>query len=321
MSRCPLICCIALTAATVLLSPPGPADAAVALFNDLGDDDDTDPESGLFIPAESGRWQSFACCENPDRPDGLELFGNAHHGREGWISFRIVLGDLYGDFHAHAEEFDLTDDGRNAADLHLAVRYKDTVLSPTRDAYYGTERFPHEGSSAGVYAFTGRDNAELLGYPYVRLGELGARNDKVWRTGVYQVPAGTLQQTQEGLFRFSLGFPEAWGRSSLYGDLRVDWIRLSDAPIQAAAPRQGFWPAAEPSRFADLPSTGFSADDEPFFPIILDVNDGASSAREDSFALWKETGFNVIGYYENAHGAYGGGGRTYWGYREPFVEG
>lgn len=312
---------MALTAAMLVLCIPGHAHPEVALLNDLGDDDDTDPQSGIFIPAESGRWQPFVCCENPDLPDGLELFGNTHHGQPGWISFRIVLGDLYGDFYARAGEFELTDDGRNAATLYLGVRYKDTVLSPRLDAYYGAERFPHEGSSAGVYAFTGRNNPELLGYPYVRLGELGGENDKVWRTGVCEIPAATLQQTDEGLFRLSLGFPEAWGKSSLYGDLRVDWIRLSDAPIEPVPPRQGFWPASGRSEFEDLPATGFSADGEPFFPIILDVNDGASSAREDSFALWRETGFNVIGYYENAHGAYGGGGRTYWGYKEPFVEG
>ncbi|MFQ6098363.1 MAG: hypothetical protein ACE5O2_11620, partial [Armatimonadota bacterium] len=156
---------------------------------------------------------------------------------------------------------------------------------------------------------------------YVRLGELGGRNDKVWRTGVYEIPPNTLQRTDTGFFQFSLGFPEMWGKSSLYGDLRVDWIRLSSAPIEPDPDRPGFWPAAKPSKFRDLPSTGFVMDGDPFFPIILDVNDGASSAREDSFQLWRDTGFNVIGYYENAHGAYGGGGRTYWGYKKPFVEG
>ncbi len=312
---------LTLSAAFAALAWPAQEQQPVIMFNDLGDEDDTDPTSGLFFLPGTERWLPIVCHENPDLPDGWEMYTSIHAGQAGWVSFRIVVGDHYGDFEARTQGLELTPEERNATPLYLAVRYKDAVLSPELDAYYGRGGFPHEGQSAGVYAFTGRPNEELLGYPYVRLGELGGRNDKVWRTGVYQIPSGTLQRTDRGFFQFSLGFPESWGKSSLYGDLRVDWLKLSNAPIEPEPDREGFWPAAEASRFVDLPKTGFVADGEPFFPIILDVNDGASSAREDSFQLWRETGFNVIGYYENAHGAYGGGGRTYWGYKAPFVEG
>jgi len=293
----------------------------VVAFNDLGDEDDTEPTSPLFFLSGTGRWLPTVFHENPDLPAGWEMYTSVHHGQPDWISFRVVVGDQYGDFYARTKGFALTEDKRNATPLYLAIRYKDTVLSPELDVYYGTRRFPHEGKSAGVYAFTGKPNNALMGYPYVRLGELGGRNDKVWRTGVYEIPPKTLQRTETGFFQFSLGFPESWGKSSLYGDLRVDWLRLSAAPMKADPDRKGFWPAAQASKFRDLPKTGFVVDGKPFFPIILDVNDGASSARENSFVLWRETGFNVIGYYENANGAYGGGGRTYWGYKKPFVEG
>ncbi|MFQ6096450.1 MAG: hypothetical protein ACE5O2_01900, partial [Armatimonadota bacterium] len=92
------------------------------------------------------------------------MYTNAHHAQPGWISFRIVPGDHYGDFFARTDGFQLAADGRNATPLYLAVRYKDTVLSPELDVYYGAKRFPHEGKSAGVYAFTGKDDEALMGY-------------------------------------------------------------------------------------------------------------------------------------------------------------
>ncbi len=290
-------------------------------FNNLGDEDDTESRSPLFLSSDGERWSPIVCHENPDLLDGWEVYTSRHRGEPGWISFRIVVGDLYGDFYARTKGFEFTSDKRNATPLYLAIRYKDTVLSPELDIYYGAKRFPHEGKSAGVYAFTGKPNKTLMGYPYVRLGELGGRNDKVWRTAIYKISPRVLKRTDAGLFKFSIGFPESWGKSSLYGDLRVDWIKLSNVPIDPEPERKGFWPAAKPSKFRDLPRTGFIVDGKPFFPIILDVNDGASSAREDSFQLWKDTGFNVIGYYENAHGAYSGSGRTYWGYKSPLFEG
>ena len=48
---------------------------------------------------------------------------------------------------------------------------------------------------------------------------------KVWRTAVYKIEPGVLL-AQGGLFQFSIGYPAAYGCSSLYGDLRVAYISL-----------------------------------------------------------------------------------------------
>ncbi len=292
---------------------------AVVKFKDLGDAADTDPTSPIFLPQNSGRWSSDPSAENPDLPDGWEPYALQRQGKPGWITLRAVLGDYYGDFSVHTDGLALTGDGYNAVALWLAVRYKDTVLSPERDPYYGSRTFPWEGKSAGVWAFTGVPDPRAGDAPWVRLGELGGRNDKVWRTAVYQIAPHTIR-AENGLFKFSLGYPAPFGRSTLYGDLRVDWIKLSSAPVRPDPDRRGFFPAARPSKFASLPRSGFLVDGKPFFPIILDVNDGESSAREDSFQLWRDTGFNVIGYYENADSQYSGAGRSYWGYKDPIVD-
>lgn len=107
--------------------------ASVIKFNDLGDEDDFNPKSDIFLLPGSGRWSPFVCHENPDLLDGWEMYTSRHRGERGWISFRIVYGDLYGDFYARTSGFKLTAEKRNATTLYLAIRYKDTVLSPELD--------------------------------------------------------------------------------------------------------------------------------------------------------------------------------------------
>jgi len=162
--------------------------------------------------------------------------------------------------------------------------------------YYGAGRWPYEGTSAGTYAFTGTNNPELGGIPYVSLGDLGGQNDKVWRTAVYEIAPAALK-AEDGRFKFSIGYPAPWGRSTIYGEVRVDWIKLSDEPIEPDPDVAGLWPQAETdNNFKSLPATGFLVDGQPFFPIILYVNDGVTSAREDSYDLFKRAGFNVLAH-------------------------
>ena len=295
---------------------------ATEKFNDIGDDDDAEPTSAVTIssPAESGRWTVDTYLENPSLADGWAPYDMTKRGQPGWISMRGIPGDLYGDFTVEASGFRLTPEGRNAQTLYLAVRYKDLSLSPELDIYYGAGRFPYEGRSAGAYGYTGKADPDLGGIPYLRLGELGGRNDKVWRTAVYKMPPGTLK-VEEGRFRFSIGYPAPWGKSTVYGEVRVDWIKLSDEPIEPEGDLPGFWPASRAeNNFQDLPRTGFLVAGKPFFPIILYVNDGATSAREDSYDLFRRAGFNVLGYLENGVQA-DRTGRSYWGSRRVFVEG
>src|SRR5262249_13685443 len=132
------------------------------------------------------------------------------------LSMRTVMGNYSGAFSVHTDGFTLTADSHNATPLWLAVRYKDTVLSPQLDPYYGSSVFPWEGNSAGLWAFTGVNNANANYTQYVRLGELGGQNDKVWRTAIYKIDPGTLL-AQGGVFQFSIGYPASYGCSSLYG--------------------------------------------------------------------------------------------------------
>jgi hypothetical protein len=295
---------------------------ATEKVKDVGSDDDANPASPITIsaPAESGRWTVPVYFENPSLPDGWAPYDVTKRGQPGWISMRGVLGDQFGDFTVDANGFSLDADGRNSSPLYLAIRTKDMCLSPELDIYYGTKTNPWEGSSAGTYAYTGQDNRSLGDIKYVRLGELGGKNDKVWRTAVYQVAPGTLK-AEGGRFRFSIGYPAPWGRSTVYGEIRVDWIKLADQPITAEPDVPGFWPKVEgESTFKDLPRTGFLVEGKPFFPIILYVNDAVTSAREDSYDLWKRAGFNVLGYYENAVEA-NRGSRSYWGSQPARVDG
>jgi len=294
---------------------------AIEKFNDIGDDDDAEPASAIAIgPLDAGRWTVPTYLENPSLADGWAPYDMSKRGKPGWISMRGILGDQFGDFTVDADGFPLDADGTNAAPLYLAVRYKDMCLSPQLDVYYGAKTNPWEGSSAGVYGYTGKPSPDLGGIEYARLDELGGRNDKTWRTALCQIAPGTLS-TKEGRFRFSIGYPAPWGRSTVYGEVRVDWIKLSDAPIEPGPDVPGFWPRVEgESKFRDLPTTGFLVDGKPFFPLILYVNDAVTSAREDSYDIWKRTGFNVLGYYENAVQA-DRGGRSYWGSQPEVING
>ena len=290
--------------------------------NDIGDDDDANPGSAIAIspPAESERWTVPVYFENPALPDGWAPYDATKRGQPGWISMRGIFGDQFGDFTVAAEGFRLDAEGRNATALYLAIRYKDLCLSPELDIYYGTRTNPWEGTSAGTYAYTGTPDRKLGDISYVRLGELGGRNDKVWRTALYQVAPGTLK-AEGGRFKFSIGYPAPWGRSTVYGEIRVDWIKLADQPLAAEPDVPGYWPNVEgESKFKDLPRTGFLVEGKPFFPVMLYVNDAVTSAREDSYALWKRTGFNLLGYYENAVQA-NRGGRSYWGSQPARIDG
>ncbi|MCK4298831.1 MAG: hypothetical protein KAX80_04830, partial [Planctomycetes bacterium] len=206
---------------------------ATEKFNDIGDEDDAEATTAITIssPTESGRWTVDTYLENPALPDGWAPYDMTKRLKPGWISMRGIFGDLYGDFTVDASGFSLDESGRNADALYLAIRYKDMCLSPELDVYYGAETNRWEGGSAGTYAYTGKNSPELGGIPYLRLGELGGRNDKVWRTAVNKIAPGTLKAEDER-FKFSIGYPAPWGRSTIYGEVRVDWIRLSDAPIE-----------------------------------------------------------------------------------------
>jgi hypothetical protein len=134
---------------------------------------------------------------------------------------------------------------------HVAIEYKDNLLSPKLDP-----RRP-KGDGPAVRIGT------------VKLGELQAKRDHRWKRVVLAIPATTPKEA-DGRYRVRIGGP-SWGQNELYGSALVHRVIAARGPIPERPSVAGFWPAVTPV-MADgrlLDRTG-----APYVPIIVDVPHG-----------------------------------------------
>jgi len=321
-----------LAAIQLLLLSPTPTEK----FADLGESDD--PEADFDHPGirlerlEGPAWESYWTSidtyrENPSQEDGWYPYadlGRLPAGGGGRIGMRLVRGGHMAQFYADTGGFKLDGNGRNADALYLTLRYKDLNFDPALDRFWGTGTFPEEGPGVSVNGCADGGGCGG-GAAWVKLGSLGGAHDFAWKSETLEIPPGGLAGVGVGEFKFRIS-PGLWGRSDLYGEIAIDWIRLSeadpkppgaafDAPYHSAA---GFWPGVPMNpAFAGFAETGFLHEGEPFFPVglfVITTHFYWESDENNYLTNARDTGFNLVVY--NGWEAHSSSGGWFWGAKD-----
>jgi hypothetical protein len=236
---------------------------------------------------------------------------------------RLARGFFPAQFFASATGFSISPQTANQDALYLTIRYKDINFNPALDRFWGSAVFANEGPGASVAVCPSSDGCPSE-EDWLKIGSLGGSHDMTWKTKTLEIPAG-MAASLGGEFKFRIG-TDAYGPSDTYGELAVDWIKLSDVDETPSGTgydtdydaTPGFWPPGDMNaRFADFPTTGYLHEGEPFFPIGLftvashffwqsDTNNYLTNARD--------TGFNTVIYHGwEAHSLDGG---WFWGEKD-----
>lgn len=303
-------------------------------FADLGESDDPEadfdhPEirlEGLEGPAWESYWTSIDTYrENPGLEDGWFPYADREHlpAAGGWIGMRLVRGEHMAQFYADSQGFELTGGGRNADALYLTIRYKDINFDPALDRFWGTGTFPAEGPGVSVNGCSDGGGCGDAGW--FKLGSLGGAHDFAWKTETLEIPAQGLAVVGGGEFKFRVS-PALWGRSDLYGEIAIDWIRLSEADRKPAGTAfdepyhvsAGFWPDVPMNpAFAGFAETGFLHEGQPFFPLglfVVTTHFYWESDGNNYLTNARDTGFNFVIY--NGWEAHSSTGGWFWGAKD-----
>ncbi len=255
-------------------APLGPGASALA-FGDPSADLQPGPvaiESGGGVGSYG--WAGPTGFERPGDPAGFWPYATVDRlpdGGRGFVGWRAIVP-------AYPADVLIPGDS-----THLAIEYKDNLLSPRLDP-----RRP-KGDGPGV----------RIGD--VKLGELPATRDHRWKRVVFAIP-GEAPREPDGRYRVRLG-GGVYGQNEFYGSALVSRVIAARGPIPARPSVPGFWPYTVPV-MAD--GRLFDRDGRPYVPIIVNTPHGNIDERQiDALTL--------IGANTNfAVGSAEGAGRRGW---------
>lgn len=247
------------------------ADEPTDRFVDLGSAADNDQAAGIYLYPPDSFWGGSDWREFIRYEDEKSFYWvTSPPDPSGMIAARVLKSWYSGELRVKPLAAGST--------IHLAIRYKDNLVEPTSVEY-------------------------LAGSGYRKLGALGGAQDHAWKTQVFTVPVAKLTIDKDR-WSFRLGRGDY---GDLMGDLPLDWVRVSTAPIKPEADMPGFYPKRATNPFEEIGKTQvYRPGDQPMFPVGVCIK----GFRTNTFDVLAESGINAV-IYQSWEQNWGPGQKVY----------